>query len=54
MRIDLQIGGYRISLDEPENHPRLAWPMRPFDSFLAQPGTQSDMDVTVTVAETGG
>jgi hypothetical protein len=50
MRIDLQIGGYRISLDEPENHPRLAWPMRPFDSFLAQPGSEPDMDVTVTVA----
>lgn len=50
MRIDLQIGGYRISLDEPENHPRLAWPMRPFDSFLAQPGSQPDVDVKVTVA----
>jgi len=50
MRIDLQIGGYRISLDEPENHPRLAWPMRPFDSFLAQPGSQPDLDVKVTVA----
>lgn len=50
MRIDLHIGGYRISLDEPENHPRLAWPMRPFDSFLAQPGSQPDMDVKVTVA----
>jgi len=50
MRIDLQIGGYRIGLDEPENHPRLAWPMRPFDSFLTQPGSQPDVNVTVTVA----
>ena len=50
MRIDFHIGGYRISLDEPENHPRLAWPMRPFDSFLAQPGLQPDVDVKVTVA----
>lgn len=50
MRIDLQIGGYRIGLDEPEHHPQLAWPMRPFDSFLAQPGSQPDIDVTVTVA----
>jgi hypothetical protein len=50
MRIDLHIGGYLISLDEPENHPRLAWPMRPFDSFLAQPGSQPDVDVKVTVA----
>ena len=50
MRIDLQIGGYRVRLDEPENHPQLAWPLRPFDSFLAQPGSQPDLDVTVTVA----
>ena len=50
MQIDLHIGGYRISLDEPENHPQLAWPMRPFDSFLAQPGSQPDVDVKVTVA----
>ncbi|MDP2384507.1 MAG: hypothetical protein Q8N00_17130 [Nitrospirota bacterium] len=50
MRIDLQIGGYRISLNEPDSHPQLAWPLRPFDSFLAQPGSQPDLDVTVTVA----
>ena len=50
MRIDLQIGGYRIGLDEPENHPRLAWPMRPFDSFLTQHDSRPDVNVTVTVA----
>jgi hypothetical protein len=50
MRIDLQIGGYLISLDEPENHPQLAWPMRPFDSFLVQSASQPDLAVTVTVA----
>ena len=50
MRIDLHIGGYLISLDEPEHYPQLAWPMRPFDSFLAQPGSQSDVEVKVTVA----
>lgn len=50
MRIDLEIGGYRISIDEPENHPRLAWPMPPFESFQTQPDSHPDINVKVTVA----
>ncbi|HXC68055.1 MAG TPA: hypothetical protein VN638_11585 [Nitrospiraceae bacterium] len=50
MKIDLEIGGYRISIDEPENHPRLAWPMPPFESFQTQPGSHPDINVKVTVA----
>ena len=35
MDLTVQIGGYTVHIHEPNNHPCLTWPLRPFDRFLA-------------------
>ncbi|MEO7863725.1 MAG: hypothetical protein ABIU05_25495 [Nitrospirales bacterium] len=49
MQIALQLGGYVIHLREPHSYPCLAWPMRPFDVFLAQPNSKPDFEIDVEV-----
>lgn len=49
MRITLQIGGYIIRLDEPEDHPFLHWPFATFDSFVTAPDQTPDITMTVRV-----
>lgn len=51
MRIDLQIGGYAIRLDEPEGHVCLNWPFVTFDPFIAAPGRTPDIALTVRVVQ---
>ena len=52
MQIDLQLGGHVIHLREPHDYPCLAWPIRPFDRFLAEPGTSPDFEIDVEVCAT--
>lgn len=49
MRIALQIGGYTIRLDEPEDHPSLHWPFVAFDSFVTAPDRMPDITMTVRI-----
>jgi hypothetical protein len=49
MQIGLQLGGYVIYLREPHDYPCLAWPIRPFDTFLAPPGSPPDFEIDVEV-----
>jgi hypothetical protein len=49
MQIDFHIGGYAIRLQERGDHPRLHWPLQPFDSFLVQPERSPDIDLEVRV-----
>ena len=49
MQIELQLGGHVIHLREPHDYPCLAWPIRPFDMFLAQPGSKQDFEIDVDV-----
>ncbi len=49
MQIELQLGGYVIHLRELHDYPLLAWPIRPFDTFLAEPGTRPDFEIDVNV-----
>jgi hypothetical protein len=49
MDLVLHIGGYMVRIHEQENHPRLSWPLRPFDSFLISPDSASDLQVEVSV-----
>ena len=49
MRIALQIGGYTIRLDEPEDHPCLYWPVVHFDSFVTAPERTPDITMTVRI-----
>ncbi len=49
MQIELQLGGYVVHLREPHHYPCLAWPMRPFDVFIAQPDSQPDLEIDVEV-----
>ena len=51
MRIDLQIGGYAIRLDEPEGHACLHWPFGTFDPFVASPIHTPDIAMTVRVVD---
>lgn len=51
MRIDLQIGGYAIRLDEPEDHACLYWPFATFDPFVAALGRTPDIAMTVRVVQ---
>ncbi len=52
MQVELQLGGHVIHLREPHDYPLLAWPIRPFDTFLAQPGTRPDFEIDVDVCST--
>ena len=51
MRIDLQIGGYAIRMDEPEGHACLNWPFGAFEPFVTAAGHVPDIAVTVRVVE---
>jgi hypothetical protein len=51
MKIGLQIGGYRIGLEESENHNCLAWPLRPFEGFLTQGDHVLDLDIQVQIVK---
>ena len=52
MRFTLEIGGYRITVNEPRDHPCLLWPLRPFDAFLVDEHSPADVTVDVAVAST--
>jgi hypothetical protein len=52
MQIGLQLGGYVIHLREPHGYPLLAWPIQPFDTFLAEPGTRPDFEIDVDICST--
>lgn len=49
MDLTVRIGGYTVQIDEPNNHPRLTWPLRPFDGFLVPSTPAPDIRVDVTV-----
>lgn len=49
MDLTVRIGGYSIQIHEPDDHPRLVWPLRPFDGFLVPPMPAPDLQVDVTV-----
>jgi hypothetical protein len=49
MAITISIGGFVIRLLEPHGHPTLAWPLRPFESFLAPPDISADIHVDVSI-----
>jgi hypothetical protein len=49
MRIDLQIGGYGIRLDEGEDYRLLHWPLKPFDPFLMQSEQSPDIELRINV-----
>ena len=49
MEIHLQIAGYRIRMVEPDNHPSVAWPMSPFERFLAEPYHTADISLDVRI-----
>jgi hypothetical protein len=49
MQIHLHIAGYRIRMEEPNNYPSLAWPMSPFDRFLAEPFHTADINLGVRI-----
>jgi hypothetical protein len=49
MDITLQIGGTVVRLHEPNDHPRLAWPLHPFDLFAAPAGAEPDIHVDVSL-----
>jgi len=49
MQIGLHLGGYVICLREPHDYPCLAWPIRPFDTFLAPPDSPPDFEIDVEV-----
>lgn len=49
MDLTVGIGGYSIQIHEPDHHPRLVWPLRPFDRFLVPLVPVPDLQVNVTV-----
>ena len=49
MLIALQLGGSVFHLRDQKDYPLLAWPIRPFDAFLAPPDLPPDFQVDVTV-----
>lgn len=49
MTFTLAIGGYRIAIHQPESHPCLVWPLRPFDAFLVDDNNSADVAVQVAV-----
>ena len=51
MKIVLQIGRYRIRIQERENYRCFFWPMASFDPFLVKSDEPADLDFTVTVTE---
>ncbi|MFO0733886.1 MAG: hypothetical protein U0361_23585 [Nitrospiraceae bacterium] len=51
MTFTLSIAGLAIRVTEPENRPTVAWPLRPFERFLADNATPPDITATVDVTE---
>lgn len=51
MRIDLQIGGYSIQLDEPEGHACLNWPNKLFAPFVTEPDRTPDIAVAIRIVQ---
>ncbi|MGC4098787.1 MAG: hypothetical protein QM706_16870 [Nitrospira sp.] len=49
MDISISIGGFTIRMREPHDYPTLAWPLRPFESFVASSGLPADIHVDVSV-----
>ncbi|OQW35882.1 MAG: hypothetical protein A4E19_15605 [Nitrospira sp. SG-bin1] len=49
MDLTVGIGGYTIQIREPANHPRLTWPLRPFDGFLSPSTPSPDIRVNVSI-----
>jgi len=49
MRIDLQVGGYAIRLDESAGHACLRWPFAAFEPFAAPAGRVPDLLVEVHI-----
>lgn len=49
MDIRLSIGGYVIRMIEPNGYPLLAWPLHPFESFVAPLDLPVDIHVDVSV-----
>jgi hypothetical protein len=49
MDLTVRIGGYSIQIHEPDNHPRLVWPLRPFAGFLTPSILAPDLQINVTV-----
>jgi hypothetical protein len=49
MLIALQLGGSVFHLCEPRDYPLLAWPIHPFDEFLAPSNVPPDFRIDVTV-----
>lgn len=52
MNITLQLGGYLVRMSEAHAYPRLAWPLRPFETFVVTPTAPPDIDVQVEVVST--
>jgi hypothetical protein len=52
MRIDLNIGGYGILIDEPGDYLACAWPLSPFDRFLTPSATPAAITVEVQIVNT--
>ncbi len=52
MDITLQLADYVVRMSESHAHPRLAWPLRPFEAFVASPTAVADIDVQVEVVST--
>ncbi len=50
MDLTVRIGGYAVQVHEPDNHPCLTWPLRPFDGFLSSWIPSPDIRIDVTVA----
>lgn len=49
MDIWISIGGFTIRMREPHGYPTLAWPLRPFESFVASSDLPADIHVDVSV-----
>jgi len=49
MDISISIGGFIIRMSESRDYPTLAWPLRPFESFIAPCGVPADIHVDVSV-----
>ena len=49
MDISISIGGFIVRMREPHDYPTLAWPLRPFESFVASSVLPADIHVDVSV-----
>jgi hypothetical protein len=49
VRIDLQVGGYAIRLDEPADRPSLRWPFATFEPFAVPADRAPDLAVAVNI-----